>query len=71
MKDINVEIVEANHHNFKNFLEAIKIELMAGTLVNAVKSTDPNTINSISIANLLKGVEKSYEKGKYLLDDFK
>lgn len=50
--------------------EATKIELLAGTLVDT-NSTNPNTNNSITGTNLLKGVEKSYEKGKFLLDHSK
>lgn len=49
--------------------EAIKIELLKGTLVDT-NSTNPSNSNSISVAKLLKDVEKSYEKGKYLLDDY-
>lgn len=48
--------------------EATKIELLAGLNGEAVTSPRYSN-NSISIAKLLNGVEKSYEKGKYLLDD--
>ena len=40
--------------------EATKIELLAGTLGNSENSLSPSTNNSITLANLLKGVEKSY-----------
>ena len=50
--------------------EATKIELFAGTLVGA-DSSNPNTNNSISAANLLNGVEKSYSPGEYLIDSSK
>ena len=43
---------------------------MAGTLGNSDNSLSPNTNNSISAAKLLNGVEKSYEKGKKLLEDY-
>ena len=34
------------------------------------KSRTPHTSsNSIAVANLLKGVEKSYDSGKFLLDE--
>jgi len=42
-----------------------KIELLEGTLGKA-KADAPNTNNSISAANLLNGVEKSYEKGNLI-----
>ncbi len=60
---------DANRANTPHSYEATKIELLAGTLVGA-NGSNPNTNNSISAANLLKGVEKSYESGKYLLDDY-
>ena len=47
--------------------EATKIELLAGTLVKP-EDDDPNTNNSITAANLLNGVEKSYGDGKFFED---
>ena len=47
--------------------EATKIELLAGTLVKP-EGDDPNTNNSVTAANLLKGVEKSYGGGKFFED---
>ena len=44
--------------------EAQKIELLAGTLAQPEYGSNPNTNNSISLAKLLKNVEKSYDKGK-------
>ena len=44
--------------------EVHKIELLAGTLAEPETRPNPNTNNSISVANLLNGVEKSYDKGK-------
>ena len=50
--------------------ESRETEKLGGKLANVISGTDPNTNNnSISAANLLKGVEKSYEKEKLLLDD--
>lgn len=46
--------------------EATKIELFAGTLGNSDNSLSPNTNNSITAANLLNGVDKSYDGGKFL-----
>ena len=48
--------------------EATKIELFAGTLGNSDNSLSPNTNNSITAANLLNGVEKSYDGGKFFED---
>ena len=48
--------------------EATKIELFAGTLGNSDNSLSPNTNNSITAANLLNGVEKSYGGGKFFED---
>ena len=48
--------------------QVTEIELLAGNLANT-ENIDPGTNNSISAANLLNKVEKSYEKGKYILDD--
>lgn len=63
------EFKDANETNRAHSYEATKIELLAGTLVDTSKrSTDPNTSNSIKATNLLKGVEKSYDKGVKLLD---
>ena len=48
--------------------EATKIELLAGTL-GKPEGDAPNTNNSITLANLLKGVEKSYGGGKFFDND--
>lgn len=47
--------------------EATKIELLAGTL-GKPEGDAPNTNNSITAANLLKGVEKSYGGGRFFED---
>ena len=44
--------------------EAQKIELLAGTLAEPETRPNPNTNNSISVANLLKNVEKYTIKAK-------
>ena len=49
--------------------EAQKIELLAGTLAQPEYGSNPNTNNSISVAKLLKNIEKSYDKGKKLLKE--
>ena len=48
--------------------EVHKIELLAGTLAEPETRPNPNTNNSISLAKLLKNVEKSYIPGKLLID---
>lgn len=50
--------------------EVIKIELLNGSSQEGTSSSDASS-NSISGAKLLKGVEKSYDKGKLLLDESK
>jgi hypothetical protein len=51
--------------------EATKIELLAGQHGDVSSTSPRNSNNSISVVNLLNGVEKSYEKGKKLLDSSK
>jgi len=47
------------------------MELLPERSTKGEGSLNPNTdTNSISTAKLLNGVEKSYEKGKYLLDTY-
>lgn len=50
--------------------EVTKIELLDGSSQEGTSSSDASS-NSISGAKLLKGVEKSYDKGKLLLDESK
>jgi hypothetical protein len=53
--------------------EVVKIELLEAPMAAKDKSTvnskERLSNNSISAAKLLNGVEKSYDKGKYLLDE--
>ena len=46
----------------------MKIELIDGSSQNGTSPSDASN-NSISATKLLNGVEKSYDKGKYLLDE--
>ena len=48
--------------------EVTKIELIDGSSQNGTSSSNASS-NSISAANVLQGVEKSYDKGKKLLDE--
>lgn len=61
------EYTDSNRPQKAYSYEATKIELLAGTLVGG-KTSNPSTNNSISAANLLKGVEKSDGSGEKLLD---
>lgn len=67
------EYKDVNASNVPHSYGVTKIELLGGSAANAENSTSnplnnaPN--NSISTAKLLKGVEKSYDKGKKLLDE--
>ena len=64
------EYADKNEPSRAYSYEATKIELLAGTLVDG-KTTDPSTNNSITAANLLQNVEKSYGNGTKLLDSSK
>lgn len=61
LKENNTSKEPKSPHSY----EAIKIELLAGTLGNSENSLSPSTNNSITAANLLKGVEKSYGAGQF------
>ena len=61
------EYADSNRPQKAYSYEATKIELLAGTLVGG-QASNPSTNNSISAANLLKDVEKSYGNGKKLID---
>ena len=64
------EYADKNEPSRAYSYEATKIELLAGTLVDG-KTTDPSTNNSITAANLLQNVDKSYGNGTKLLDSSK
>jgi hypothetical protein len=61
LKENNTSKEPKSPHSY----EATKIELLAGTLGNSENSLSPSTNNSITAANLLKGVEKSYGAGHF------
>ena len=61
LKENNTSKEPKSPHSY----EATKIELLAGTLGNSENSLSPSTNNSITAANLLKGVEKSYGAGQF------
>ena len=64
------EYTDQNRSNSPHSYEATKIELLAGTLADGENATYPRTNSSITVAKLLKGVEKSYEPGEFLLDGY-
>ena len=68
IKELPYESITDNKvHNY----EATKIELLAGQHGDVSPTSPRNSNNSISVTNLLNGVEKSYEKEKNLLDSSK
>lgn len=62
-EDVRNKSLPSNTHSY----EATKIELLAGTLVKP-EGDNPNTNNSISVANLLKNVGLSYNPSEKVLD---
>ncbi len=65
------EVLDKNTPAKPYSYEVTKIELLNDSMGNTEGTAQQlnRSNNSISAANLLQGVEKSYEKGKYLLDD--
>ena len=63
------EYKDAVRDNKAYSYEATKIELLAGTLVGENNSSNPGTNNSISIANLLKDIEMTYNPGVKVLEE--
>ena len=56
--------------NSPHSYEVTKIELLENQTALGARSLNPKKEDiSLGTANLLKGVEKSYDKGKYLLDE--
>ena len=53
--------------------EVIKIELLDESNSSILTANDPNSLGGLTIntANLLQNVEKSYDKGKFLLEESK
>jgi len=49
--------------------EVIKIKLLDEEPNSPERNQDSQTVSPIPVAKLREGIEKSYEKGKYLLDD--
>lgn len=62
------EYLERDRKNKAYAYQVTKIELLDGTS-HGPESHAPTTNNSITGAKLLKGVEKSYDPGKFLLDE--
>ncbi len=60
---------DKGNNNKAHSYEVVKIELMDESTSSEL-NPDSQTVSPIQTANLLKGIEKSYEKGKYLLDDY-
>lgn len=58
-----------NINNKAHTYEVIKIELL-NEFSSSELEQDSQTVSPIQTTNLLQGVEKTYEKGKYILDDY-
>lgn len=66
---VKTTIKEKKNDGIKPYTyEVTKIELIDGSSQNGTSLSNA-PINSISAANVLQGVEKSYDKGKKLLDE--
>ena len=68
------EFKDSNTANTPHSYEVTKIELIEDSTVTPNDGIDNplnRSVSSISAAKLLKGVEKSYDKGKLLLDESK
>jgi hypothetical protein len=63
----NIELLEGTTAPIQKSLTTA--EQTNGNIGNATKGGLSTSNKSISAAKLLKGVEKSYEKGKYILND--
>ncbi|MDR1584004.1 MAG: hypothetical protein LBS55_12260, partial [Prevotellaceae bacterium] len=59
---------KSNENNVHSY-EVIKIELLDETDNSTERNPDSQTVSPIAAAKLLQNVEKSYEKGKNLLDN--
>ena len=61
------------YNNKPYTFEIIKIELFDESNSSILTANDPNSLGGLTIntANLLQNVEKSYDKGKFLLEESK
>lgn len=71
MKTTIREFKDVNTPNSPHSYEVTKIELIEDSTVtpDGIDSPLNRPINSISATKLLNGVEKSYDKGKFVLDE--
>ncbi|MDR1542839.1 MAG: hypothetical protein LBS50_00215, partial [Prevotellaceae bacterium] len=60
---------DKSNENKVHSYEVIKIELLDETDNSTERNPDSQTVSPIAAAKLLQNVEKSYEKGKFILDD--
>ena len=67
------EYRDTNRTNKPYIFEAIKIELLDESNSSISASNGPNSLGGLSIrvANILQNIEKSYDKGKFLLKESK
>ena len=68
-----IEYKQTNYQNKPYSFEVIKIELLdeSNSSILDVKVADSNETDLLSVANILHNVEKSYDKGKLLLEESK
>jgi hypothetical protein len=69
-----IEYKQTNYQNKPYSFEVIKIELLdlsSNSSILDVKVADSNETDLLSVANILQNVEKSYDKGKLLLEESK
>ena len=66
--------MRVKHLNKPYSFEVIKIELLdlsSNSSILDVKVADSYETDLLSVANILQNVEKSYDKGKFLLEESK
>jgi hypothetical protein len=61
-------ITDNSSRNKAHSYEVVKIELLDEPN-SPERNQDSQTVSPIPVAKLLKGIEKTYEKEKYLLDN--
>ena len=71
---IKTTILENKDYSIPNkphSFEVIKIELLdvSNSSISGIKVADSTETDQLSVAKLLQNVEKSYDKGKFLLEE--
>jgi len=63
------ELFYNNNRNIPRSYEVIKIELLNESNSPMEPEQDSQTVSPIEATNFLKGIERSYNKGRFLIDD--